>query len=196
LTQEQLGRTIFPLGGYRKSELREIASNIGLSVKNKKDSQDICFIPDGDYAAYIEETTCQTFEKGDFLDVFGNRIGCHAGHIRYTVGQRKGLGMGFGKPMYVKSKNPEQNTVTLCGDEELFSKTLDVCEFNWIVTPSEIIRAYVKIRYKQQEQPAKIWRTGISSVHIEFDNPQRAIAKGQAAVLYDGDTVLGGGIIK
>jgi tRNA-specific 2-thiouridylase len=197
LNQKQLGSAVFPLGTHYKNDLRKTAEKLCLSVSDRKDSQDICFIPGGNYAEYIQNKTGIRFTDGDFIDTDGKRIGRHKGHAHYTVGQRKGLGMGFGKPMYVADKNAAANTVTLCENEELFGKTLHAVDFNWISAekPAGKIRVKARVRYKHQEQPATAWQTGDTTAAVEFDEPQRAIAKGQSVVLYDGDVVLGGGII-
>lgn len=197
MTQEQLKHTLLPLGNLHKSEVREIAEKHGFINAKKHDSQDICFVRDGDYAKFIEEYTGKTFEKGKFVDKEGNVLGEHKGIIRYTIGQRKGLGLAMPKPMYVCSKSVEENTVTLCEDEELYSTSLDANGFNWIAYEKidKPIRVCAKVRYKHIEQWATATQTSADTVHIEFDKPQRAIAKGQAVVLYDGDTVVGGGTI-
>ncbi len=197
MTQEQLSHTLFPLGNMTKQETRKIAEENGFVNAKKHDSQDICFVPDGDYAAFIEGYRNKKYKSGNFVDRKGNVLGTHKGIIRYTVGQRKGLGLSLPAPMYVLSKDLEKNEVILCSNEELFSSSLDCCDVNWIAfgEPPESFRAAVKIRYNQKEQPATVTVTGKARVHIEFDEPQRAIAKGQAAVFYDGDTVIGGGTI-
>jgi tRNA-specific 2-thiouridylase len=197
MTQEQLSYALFPLGGLHKSEVRGIAKEQGFLNAGKHDSQDICFVRDGGYAEFIEQYTGKKNEEGDFLDINGNILGRHKGLIRYTIGQRKGLGLSLNKPLYVHSKNTENNTVTLCEDDGLFSKSLDVSDFNWIACEkiNSPIRVKTKIRYNQREQWATAAQTSPDTVHIEFDEPQRAIAKGQAAVLYDGDVVVGGGTI-
>lgn len=197
MTQEQLAHTLFPLGGFTKVQIREIAEENGFVNAHKHDSQDICFVPDGDYAAFIEQYEKKRYKNGNFVDKAGNILGTHKGIIRYTIGQRKGLGLSLPKPMYVCSKNIEDNTVVLCDNDELFSSQLDAEDFNWIAfdNPPETLKAKARIRYNQKEEDAKIFVTGKNTVHIEFDMPQRAIAKGQAVVLYDGDVVLGGGTI-
>lgn len=197
MTQEQLSHTLFPLGNLTKEETRKIAEENGFVNAKKHDSQDICFVPDGDYAAFIEHYRKKSYKSGNFVDKNGNILGTHKGIIRYTIGQRKGLGLSLPAPMYVLEKNIEKNEVVLCENSELFSKELDIEETNWIAfdIPPENFSAKVKIRYNQKEEPAKITVTGKSSAHIEFEKPQRAIAKGQAAVIYDGDTVIGGGTI-
>ena len=195
LTQKQLSHAIFPLGEYEKSYAREIAEKSGFINANKQDSQDICFVPDGDYAEFIERYMNKTYPDGDFVDKSGKVLGKHKGIIRYTIGQRKGLGLSLPAPMYVCDKDIEKNCVVLCSNEELFSKSLDAVDFNWIAfeNPPAELRAKARIRYNQVEEPATIYVTGENTVHIEFDKPQRAIAKGQAVVVYDGEVVLGGG---
>ena len=197
LTQHQLAHTLLPLGGYRKSEIREIAEAHGFVNAHKRDSQDICFVPDGDYASFIERHTGETFPEGDFVDCNGNRLGTHRGIIRYTVGQRKGLGIALGKPAFVCGKNVGTNTVTLGDNDDLFSTTLTAHDVNLIACDSldAPVRVTAKVRYGQAEQPATARMTEEGRLRVEFDTPQRAIASGQSVVLYDGDTVVGGGII-
>lgn len=196
LTQNQLAHIQLPLGTYSKTEIREIAENHNFLNARKKDSQDICFVPDGDYAKFIEGYLGKTYPKGNFVDINGNVLGEHQGIIRYTNGQRKGLGVAFGKPMYVADKNVKDNTVTLCTNEELFSKVLTADDFNWLVpNPDKEIKCSARVRYNMKEQPATAYILDNGNVKIVFDEPQRAITRGQAAVLYDGDSVLGGGTI-
>ncbi len=197
LSQDVLSRVLFPLGVYSKAQIREIAESLNLVTAKKKDSQDICFVPDGDYIKVIEEYTKKTYSKGNFVDVNGNVLGQHQGIIRYTTGQRKGLGIALGKPMYVGSKNVATNEVTLCSDEELYSKSISARDFNWVSLCDipESFRCNARIRYRHAEQPATVKVFG-DTVEIEFDEPQRAATSGQSVVLYDGDKVLGGGIIK
>lgn len=196
LTQNQLAHIQFPLGAYSKTEIREIAENHNFLNARKKDSQDICFVPDGDYAKFIESYLGKTYPKGNFIDINGNVLGEHQGIIRYTNGQRKGLGVAFGKPMYVADKNVKDNTVTLCTNEELFSPELIADDFNWLIpNPAKEIKCSSRVRYNMKEQPATAYILDNGNVKIVFDEPQRAITRGQAAVLYDGDTVLGGGTI-
>ena len=198
LTQHQLSHTLFPLGSMTKAQARAIAEQNGLVNAHKSDSQDICFVPDGDYAAFITKTTGATYPCGNFTDEDGRVLGQHAGIIRYTVGQRKGLGIALGEPMYVKSKNAADNTVVLCRNEALFTNQLDADRINLIAVPKldAPIRAEVKIRYAHAPAPATVTQTGEDSLHVEFDTPQRAVAPGQSVVIYDGDTVIGGGIIR
>lgn len=198
LTQEQLSHTLFPLGSMTKAEARAIAEQHGLVNAHKSDSQDICFVPDGDYAAFITKTTGATYPSGNFVDEDGKVLGQHAGIIRYTVGQRKGLGIALGEPMYVKSKNATDNTVTLCKNESLFTTQLDADRINLIAVEKldAPMRAQVKIRYQHAPAPATVTQTGADTLHVAFDAPQRAIAPGQSVVIYDGDIVIGGGIIR
>ena len=197
LTQEQLAHTKFPLGEYEKSEVREIAERNGFVNARKHDSQDICFVPDGDYAKIIELHTKKSYPVGKFVDKSGNVLGEHNGIIRYTIGQRKGLGLALPEPLYVCEKRMDTNEVVLGRNEDLFSKEFSISDVNWIAfnEPPEKLHANVKIRYRQLEQPAEITVTGKNEVRIVFDEPQRAITSGQAAVFYDGDVVIGGGTI-
>lgn len=197
LTQEQLAHTLFPLGEMSKDETRLIAEKCGFSNAHKPDSQDICFVPDGDYAKVIALHTGKTYAPGDFIDKDGNVLGTHRGIIHYTLGQRKGLGVSAATPLYVCKIDVLNNTVTLGENGDLFSTELTVGDFNWISgeAPSETFRCEAKIRYRQKEQPATVYPCGAGKVKIVFDEPQRAITPGQAAVLYDGEKVLGGGTI-
>ena len=196
LTQNQLSHILLPLGEYSKAEIREIAEEQGFLNARKKDSQDICFVPNGDYAAFIEGYNGKTYPAGNFIDKQGNVLGQHQGIIRYTNGQRKGLGVAFGKPMYVADKDINHNTVTLCTNEELFSDTLTADDFNWLIPdPAKEIKCKARVRYNMKEQPATAYILENGRVKIVFDASQRAITKGQAVVLYDEDIVLGGGTI-
>lgn len=196
LTQYQLSHILFPLGEYTKNEIRDIAEKQGFLNARKKDSQDICFVPDGNYTDFIERYTGKKYPPGDFVDINGKPIGKHQGIIRYTNGQRKGLGVAFGQPMYVAGKNIEKNTVTLCTNDELFSKELNAVDFNWIIpNPQNEIKCSARVRYNMREKPATAYINDDNSVNVVFDEPQRAITRGQAVVLYDGDIVLGGGTI-
>lgn len=198
MTQEQLKRTLFPLGEMEKTEIRRIAEKQNFINAQKPDSQDICFVPDGDYGEFLRKHSSKPFEDGCFLDLDGNVLGKHKGIFLYTIGQRKGLGISFSNPKYVCDIDAEKNTVTLGDDEDLFKKELFADDFNWISgnAPKQKIRCKVKIRYRQQEQWATVEPVGEREIKALFDEPQRAITRGQAAVLYDGDIVLGGGIIK
>ncbi|MCR4925285.1 MAG: tRNA 2-thiouridine(34) synthase MnmA [Clostridiales bacterium] len=197
MTQEQLKHTLFPLGKLNKNETREIARTSGFWNSEKPDSQDICFVPDGDYVKFIEENSECKIEKGSFVDKQGNSLGEHKGIVHYTIGQHKKLGLSFGKPMYVLNLNTADNTVVLGDEKDLYSSVLYADDFNWIsgVAPTEPIHCKAKIRYRQSEESATVTVCEDSRVKVEFDFPQRAITKGQAVVLYDGDIVLGGGVI-
>ena len=196
LTENQLSKTVLPLGNYTKCEAREIATDLKLCVARKSDSQDICFVPDGDYAAFIEKNTGINFASGDYLDLDGNVLGKHKGVIHYTIGQRKGLGIALGKHAFVLSKNADTNQVVLGDEEHLFYKTIEVSNVNIIAADSlDGIKAAGKLRYRHTEQPCIIHQTDKNTVILEFDTPQRAPSPGQAAVFYDGDIVLGGGTI-
>lgn len=198
MTQKQLQHTLLPIGEMTKKDVRALAEEQGFINAKKRDSQDICFVPDGDYAGFIERHCGRTYESGSFVDKEGNVLGTHKGLIHYTVGQRKGLGLALPRPMYVCSLCPENNTVILGYNDDLFSKTLDANDINLIVCDKldAPIRVSAKVRYSQQAQPATVWQTGDDEIHVEFDEPQRAITSGQAVVMYDGDTVVGGGTIK
>ncbi len=197
LSQEQLSRTLLPLGELSKAQVREIAEANGLCNAHRKDSQDICFIPDGDYSAFIEYVTQKKSLPGNFVDLDGRVLGKHQGAIRYTVGQRKGLGIALGSPAYVCAKNMKENTVTLGKNEDLFRDTLTAHEINLIATDrlNAPLRAKAKIRYSASPAPCTVEQTDTDILTVRFDAPQRAITAGQSLVLYDGDTVIGGGII-
>lgn len=197
LTQEQLRHTRFPLGGLRKEEVRHRAEAHGFLNARKPDSQDICFVPDGDYASFLRRYTGKDFPPGDFVDLQGRVLGRHRGIIHYTVGQRRGLGIAHETPLYVCAISPEQNLVTLGPREALFAPALLAGKLNLISEErlSAPLRCSVRIRYRQQEQPAVITQLDENTIRVEFDRPQRAVAPGQAVVFYDGDTVVGGATI-
>ena len=197
LTENELSRVHFPLGEYSKDEVRSIAESHGFSNARKKDSQDICFIPDGDYASYIERFCGHSFPYGNFIDIDGNILGQHSGIIKYTTGQRKGLGIALGKPMYVLSKDAERNTVTLSSNEQLFSDSLTASRINLIAVDNIFTpkKYQVKVRYNHKPCDATVTQTDNDTLTVVFDTPQRAITKGQSLVIYDGDIVIGGGII-
>lgn len=197
LTQEQLEKVRFPLGRLTKTQVRAIAAENGFINAAKPDSQDICFVPDGNYSAVIERFTGEKTKPGLFVDRDGRALGEHMGIEHYTVGQRRGLGVSFGEPMYVVAVRPEDNTVVLGPNEALFSRKVFVPDFHWISgePPSEPLRGKAKIRYRHREQPVTVYPTAEGGVKLLFDEPQRAPTPGQAAVLYDGDIVLGGGTI-
>ena len=197
LTQEQLAHTRFPLGGLHKTEAREIAEAHGFCNAHKHDSQDICFVPDGDYAAAVERLTGTHSEPGRFVDTQGKVLGTHRGIIHYTVGQRRGLRMPSDGKIYVVRILPEQNAVVVGPDSALYTNECFVANMHWISgeAPAFPYRCSAKTRYRQPERPCTVYPAGQTGVRLVFDEPLRAITPGQSAVLYDGDTVLGGGII-
>jgi len=197
MTQEQLAHTMFPLGGLCKEETRKIAEENGFVNADKPDSQDICFVPDGDYARVIRQYTGKEYPEGDFLDTKGNILGRHKGIISYTIGQRKGLGISADRPLYVCDICTNTNKVVLGDNEDLFSREVNVKDVNWIINydVGEEVSCKAKIRYRQSEQEAKLYVLENNRAKLVFDNPQRAVTKGQAAVFYDGDAVIGGGTI-
>ncbi len=197
LRQEQLARTVFPLGGMDKSSARQMAESAGLLTAHKKDSQDICFVPDGKYADFVERYTHKTYPAGDFVSTDGTVLGQHKGIIRYTVGQKKGLGLVLPQPLYVHSIDPVANQVILCRSEELFTRELVAHDVN-LISLSEIkgeLRVKAKVRYRHEADWATVTQTDPDTLRVVFDEPQRAITKGQSVVLYDGDVVVGGGVI-
>ncbi len=197
LNQSQLSRAHFPLGSLAKTEIRQIAADKGFASAHKSDSQDICFVADGEYAALIKSYTGKTYPEGNFIDTEGRIIGTHRGIINYTIGQRKGLGTAFGERLYVKNKNAVSNEVMLSNDDKLYSDALRANRLNWIAFEkmSESFRAYAKIRYAAKEEPCTVCISGEDEISVKFDTPQRAAARGQAIVFYDGDIVIGGGTI-
>lgn len=197
LSQQQLEKARFPLGGLQKQEVRKIAEGKNLANAAKSESQDICFVPQGDYGDFIEAYSGKTYPPGDIIDLDGKTIGRHRGIIRYTIGQRRGLGVAANVPVYVTAKSAANNSVTLGPDAALFSKSLTAKDINLIACADlkKPMRVMVKTRYLQEAEPAIAEQTGEDSLHIEFDLPQRAITPGQAAVMYDGDIVVGGGTI-
>lgn len=197
LTQEQLKHILFPLGSMTKAEARVIAEEQGFVNAQKHDSQDICFVPDGNYARFIEEWCGFKFENGNFVDLNGNIIAQHKGIINYTIGQRKGLGIAAKAPYYVVSKNLGTNEVVLGANEDLFSDSLIATDVNFISIEklTEPMHVKAKVRYKQKETDAVITPLENGDVSVKFETPQRAIAPGQAVVFYDGDIVVGGGTI-
>lgn len=198
LTQSQIARTLMPLADTTKDQVREIAREYGLISAEKKDSQDICFVPDGDYAKFIESYTGTTSQQGDYVDLNGCILGKHNGMIRYTVGQRKGLGIALGKPAFVIKKDAENNQVTLDTDESLlFYKKVLINDLNYIAseTPPKQIQVEAKLRYRHNAAPAMLKQLDDGCALLEFETPQRAPSPGQSAVFYDGDRIIGGGII-
>ena len=197
LTQEQLANTRFPLGEMSKAEARAIAEEQGFINARKRDSQDICFVPDGDYVGFMERYTGKKYPQGDYLDLSGKVVGRHNGAVSYTLGQRKGLGLAMGEPVYVCAKDMEKNTVTVGPNEALFSTTLLAEDWNWFPFPelTAPLRVFAKARYNQPPQPATVFPEPNGKARVVFDAPQRALTPGQAVVLYDGDLVVGGGTI-
>lgn len=197
LTQEQLKRTLMPVGEYSKEEIREMAEKIGLQVASKPDSQDICFVPDGDYASYIKETTGKTVPEGNFVTPEGEVIGRHKGIIHYTVGQRKGLGLALGYPAFVLEIRPETNEVVIGTHAESMADSLRANRLNFMSVEdlTEPLHVFTKIRYNHKGVWATIEKTGEDEILCTFDEPQRAVTPGQAVVFYDDDCVLGGGTI-
>lgn len=198
MTQEQLAHTILPLGDYEsKEDVRAVAETYGFVNARKHDSQDICFVQDGDYADFIEQQTGKTFPPGNFVDEAGNVLGRHRGIIHYTVGQRRGLGLALKAPMYVVRKNTADNTVVLAYAKDAGSNGLYAGDFNWILydAPKTKVPVTIRTRYHAKEVPGTAEVCPDGTVHIRFETPQRAVAPGQAVVLYDGENVVGGGVI-
>ncbi|MDO4272525.1 MAG: tRNA 2-thiouridine(34) synthase MnmA [Eubacteriales bacterium] len=198
MTQEQLAHTQFPLGSFSdKEEVRSAARKYNFVNAGKHDSQDICFVPNGNYSDFIEQYTEKKYAEGNFVDTEGKILGTHKGMIRYTIGQRKGLALSLPSPMYVCRKCPEDNTVVLSDETNLYSNELTAGDFNWIAfeKPETPIHVTAKTRYHAKEAAAVATVQKDGTVKISFEQPQRAITKGQAVVLYDGDTVVGGGTI-
>jgi tRNA-specific 2-thiouridylase len=197
LTQAQLAQVSFPLGTMRKSEVRTIAESLGFVNAEKRESQDLCFVPDGDYASFIEQYTGQSSPPGDFVDKTGKVVGKHKGLIRYTIGQRKGLGIGAHMPYYVCEHNVKENTVILGSEDDLQVQTLTATDINLIAVDriEQPMRVMAKVRYRQKGDWATVSQIDSDTLRIVFDEPQKGVAKGQAAVLYDDDYVVGGGTI-
>lgn len=197
LDQAKLSHTILPLGAYTKAEIRELAAENGFSNADRRDSQDICFIPDGDYTGFIERYTGENDIPGDFVDRDGNFIAKHLGITHYTVGQGKHLGISIGRKAFVCDIDPKSRNITIGDDSLLYKKSLDADNVNIIAADKleSKVRITAKIRYSAKEAPAWAWQTDEGKLHIEFDEPQRAITRGQSVVIYDGDTVIGGGKI-
>ena len=198
LTQDQLAHTLFPLGGMEKSEVRALAEARGLVKAQKADSQDICFVPDGDYAAFLENVIGIPPTPGNFVDTAGKVLGKHRGILHYTIGQRKGLGLSFDRPKYVLRKDAVTGDVVLGDHDALFCDRFTVRDVNLISIPqlTAPMQAAVKARYSQHESPAMLLPLEDGRIEVQFDTPQRAITPGQAAVFYDGDLVIGGGTIE
>ena len=197
LNQHQLSHIRFPLGSYTKAEIREIAEQQGFLTAKKKDSQDICFVPDGDFMGFICRYTGKQYPEGDFLDMQGKAVGKHSGAIRYTLGQRKGLGLAMGEPVYVCSKDMARNTVTVGPEEALYTQTLIANDWNWFPFPAltEPMLVMAKARSRHIPQSATVYPMENNQAKVVFDTPQRAVTPGQTVVLYQGDMVVGGGTI-
>lgn len=199
LTQEQLSRTLMPVGAYHKEEIRQMAEEIGLNVAHKKDSMEICFIPDDDYAGFIDRECGKLVPPpGNFVSTSGEVLGKHKGITHYTIGQRKGLGIALGKPAFVTQIKPDTNEVVLGDNSEVFTNKLYAEHVNLMAIPeiTDGMELTAKIRYSHAGSPCKVYRTGADEICCEFLEPVRAVTPGQAVVLYDGEYVAGGGIIR
>lgn len=197
LTQDQLSRTRMPVGEYAKEDIRRIAEETGLPVAHKPDSQEICFVPDGDYAAFIERETGIHDDTGNFVDAYGNVLGVHKGITHYTIGQRKGLGLAMGHPVFVTEIRPETKEVVIGENEDVFRTALRANKLNFMSVPGidGEVRAAAKIRYNHRGDDCTVRMAGPDTAEVVFDRPQRAVTPGQAVVFYDGEVVLGGGTI-
>ncbi len=197
MTQYQLAHTLMPLGKYNKDRVREIAKEIGLEIHNKPDSEEICFIPDNDHGKFIESRVGDRVKAGNFVDLDGNILGQHKGIVYYTVGQRKGLGIALGKRVFVQKIDPVKDEIVLADEKDLFKSKLYADELNIIAYDKlpDSINVSAKVRYSLRTSRANVRLEG-DGVVVEFEEPQRAITKGQSIVFYDGDLVIGGGIIK
>lgn len=197
MNQTYLEHFQLPLGELTKAQVREIAAQQGFGNARKKDSQDICFVPDGDYGAFLDRYTGQVSHNGNYVNANGDVLGTHRGHTHYTIGQRKGLELAMGHRVYVTGKDVERNLVYIGENEDLFSSGLEANDLNLIAcdTITAPLRCTAKIRHSRYEAPATVEQTGEDTLQVRFDQPQRAIAPGQAVVLYDGDVVIGGGTI-
>ncbi|MBS6180940.1 MAG: tRNA 2-thiouridine(34) synthase MnmA [Erysipelotrichaceae bacterium] len=197
LTQDQLAHTLMPVGAYTKDEIREMAAKIGLPVAHKKDSQEICFIPDKDYARFIRESGEGEVREGNFVNTRGEILGRHKGIIHYTIGQRKGLNISLGRPAFVLEIRPETNEVVLGENEELFTRTVRADHLNFMAVEDipEEMEVFGKIRYNHKGESCRVKRIGEDLLECTFDGPVRAVTPGQALVLYKGEHVLGGGTI-
>lgn len=198
MTQDQLSRTLMPIGSYEKTRVREMAKEIGLTVANKPDSQEICFVDDNDYGRYIAENTDTEIKPGYFVDIKGNILGKHKGIVHYTIGQRKGLGISLGKPAFVVEIDVANNRVILGDNDEVFKDTLIAKDLNWISIDklNDDIEVTAKIRYSAKEAEAIVTPIENDRVMVKFQAPQRAITPGQSVVFYQGDIVVGGGTIE
>lgn len=196
--RDRLDHMLLPIGEMQKSAVRQIADDLDLPVFNKPDSQEICFVPDNDYAKLVERRTPGNFQAGDILDTDGNKLGEHAGQQHFTLGQRRGVGVALGYPIYVVEKNPAANTVTVGGKDDLLADGCTADQTNWLVPPApgnQWRDCEIKVRYNSDPTPGKVRVTGDDALEVEFDVPVSAVTPGQAVVCYDGDTVMGGGWI-
>jgi tRNA-specific 2-thiouridylase len=198
LSQDELSRTLFPVGHLRKAEVRALAERFGLPVARKPESQEICFVPDDNYARFLRGRIPEAFVPGPIVDRAGRTIGRHSGILNFTIGQRKGMGIAAPRPLYVIAIEPATNTIVAGANEELFRDRLRVSDVNWVAVAglSGPVRAAVKVRYRHTEVQARLYPDERGDVIVEFEKPQRAVTPGQAAVFYDGDIVLGGGTIE
>ena len=197
LSQQQLAHTLMPLGNLTKSEVREIAESYGFASAHSKESQDICFVPDGDYAAFLQKHNGKSFVKGSYVDITGRLLGEHLGHQCYTIGQRKGLGIALGKPQFVISKDPSTNKVVLGDEEHIFKTRVYIKDVNMIATdfPDKALSCTAKLRYSARDEECVLHPVGENEAVLEFSKPQRAPSPGQSAVFYSGEILLGGGKI-
>ena len=198
LSQKALGRLKLPVGGYDKATIRAMAGKAGFANANRPDSQDICFVPDGDYAGFLKRYGGVEFMPGDFVDTAGRVLGRHRGLPCYTTGQRRGLGVSADRPLYVLRKDEASNTVVLGGEEELYSRTVWAEGFNWVSLPpqTEMLPVTAKTRYSQAEAAGVLYPEADGTVRVVFDQPQRAVTNGQSLVCYQGESVVGGGVIR
>jgi tRNA-specific 2-thiouridylase len=197
LTQEQLGHSLFPVGNLTKEEVRHTAEKLGMPISDKAESQEICFIPDNDYPKFLAEYAGITAQPGQIIDLQGNVLGEHRGIASYTIGQRKGLGIASREPLYVTAIDPEKNTITVGSKNEVYATELVASDLNWISIekPDSPMNVKARVRYRHREASATVISTGTGEVMVKFQEPQMAITPGQAVVFYDGDTVVGAGLI-
>ena len=198
LSQQQLSHILMPLGSFTKQQVREIAENHGFVSAHSAESQDICFVPDGNYAAFLQEYNGRNFASGNYIDLCGKVLGRHSGHQCYTIGQRKGLGIALGRPQFVTSKNSEDNTVVLSDEKYLFKTRVFIKDISMMALSglSEPLSCTAKLRYSAADTPCTVYPIENNKAVIEFDAPVRAPSPGQSAVFYQGDILLGGGIIE
>ena len=198
MTQAQLARTLMPIGHFTKRQVRQKAKSLGLVVHERPESQEICFIPDDDYARFLQEKMPGAFKPGAILDGNGNVLGRHKGIARFTIGQRRGMGISSPNPLYVCEIHPESHTIVVGSNDRLYKKRVLVSHLNLIpdVDFDSPVFVMAKIRYKHREARAQLFSAGGKKARLDFDAPQRAVTPGQSVVFYDGDYVLGGGIIE